>query len=72
MRNRFDADTIPKTQEQDQFRIGDSVRVHAIPTQSLKQNGRGPILKLTERAHPGDWPPGQDGSIAPMLERYRA
>lgn len=31
MRNRFDAGTSPKTQEQDQFRIDDSVRVHATP-----------------------------------------
>jgi hypothetical protein len=26
---------------------------------------QGPILQLTERAHPGDWPPGQDCGIAP-------
>ena len=29
MRNRFDAGTSPKTHEQHQFRIGDSVRGHA-------------------------------------------
>ena len=33
---------------------------------------QGPILQLTEREHPGDWPSDQDGGIAPMLERYRA
>jgi hypothetical protein len=31
MRNQFGTGTISKTQEQDQFRIGDSVRVHATP-----------------------------------------
>ena len=31
MPNRFDAGTTPKTQEQHQFRIGDSVRGHATP-----------------------------------------
>ena len=31
MRNRFNVGTSPKTHEQDQFRIGDSVRAHATP-----------------------------------------
>jgi hypothetical protein len=31
MRNRFNVGTGPKTHEQDQFRIGDSVRAHATP-----------------------------------------
>jgi hypothetical protein len=58
MRNRFDAGTIPKTQEQNQFRIGDSVRVHASPLPKPETEWAGSyrilLLQLTERAHPGD------------------
>jgi hypothetical protein len=46
MRNRFDMGTNPKTQEQDQFRIGDSVRGHATPISKPETEWAGPYKVL--------------------------
>jgi hypothetical protein len=65
-----------KAHEQHQFRIGDSIRGHAIPVPDSETEWadlyRVSTLQLIERARPGDWPPGPDGGIAPPLEQYRA
>jgi hypothetical protein len=46
MRNRFDMGTNPKTQEQDQFRTGDSVRGHATPISKPETEWAGPYKVL--------------------------
>ena len=74
-RTHFKVAIGPKAHEQHQFRIGDSIRGNAIPlpdsetewAEFYKVSG----LQLIERTHPGDWPPGPDGGIAPPLEQYR-
>ena len=74
-RNQFKIAIGPKAHEQHQFRIDDSIRGYAIPVpdaetewaEFYKVSG----LQLIERRHPGDWPPGPDGGIAPPLEQYR-
>lgn len=75
-RNRMKVAIGPKAHEQHQFRIGDSIMGKAVPVpdpetewaEFYKVSG----LQLIERRHPGDWPPGPDGGIAPPLEQYRA
>lgn len=73
--SRFKIAIGPKAHEQHRFRIGDAIKGHAIPVKDaqtewaefFKVSG----LQLIERTHPGDWPPGPDGGIAPPLEQYR-
>ena len=74
-RDRMKVAIGPKAHEQHQFRIGDSIRGHAIPVPDSEKEWaefyRVSTLQLIERTHPGDWPPGPDGGIAPPLEQYR-
>ena len=74
-RNRFKVAIGPKTHEQHQFRIGDAIRGRAIPVPDAETEWAGFYkvsgLQLIERTHPGDWPPGPDGGLAPPLQRYR-
>jgi hypothetical protein len=75
-RSRFNVAIGPKAHEQHQFRIGDSVRGHAIPVPDSETEWaefyRVSGLQLIERIRPGNWPPGPDGGIAPPLVQYRA
>jgi len=74
-RSRFKVAIGPKAHEQQQFRIGDSIEGKTVPVpdpetewaEFYKVSG----LQLIERRHPGNWPPGPDGGIAPPLEQYR-
>jgi hypothetical protein len=65
----------PKAHEQHKFRIGDSIKSAAIPVADRETEWaefyKVSELQLIERTHPGDWPPGPDGGIAPPLEQYR-
>jgi hypothetical protein len=73
--SRFRVAIGPKAHEQHKFRIGDTIKGAAMPVadpetewaEFYKVSG----LQLIERTHPGDWPPGPDGGIAPPLEQYR-
>jgi hypothetical protein len=75
-RSRFKVAIGPKAHEQQQFRIGDSIRGHAIPVPDSETEWaefyRVSTLQLIERTRPGDWQPGPDGGIAPPLAQYRA
>ena len=72
---RFKVAIGPKAHEQHQFRIGDSIRGHAISVPDSETEWaefyRVSGLQLIERTYPGDWLPGPDGGIAPPLGQYR-
>jgi hypothetical protein len=75
-RSRFKVAIGPKAHAQHQFRIGDSIRGHAIPVpdtetewaEFYKVSG----LQIMERRQPDALPPSPTGGIAPPLEQYRA
>jgi hypothetical protein len=75
-RDRMKVAIGPKAHVQHQFRICDSIMGKAVlvpdPETEWAEFYKVRGIELIEQTHPGDWPPGPDGGIAPPLEQYRA